>query len=75
MTEPASGWIYAMSVTKGLLCHPALIGPRTRLVAEEATSAANRKNLIAGGNSRIWFVHGCLPTHRDLLEYGKSIVL
>ena len=61
VTEPVTGRIDPMSFAKGLLCHPALIRERSRLVAEEATYATNRKNLIAGGNSRTWFVHGWSP--------------
>ena len=52
VTEPVTARIDPMSFAKGLLCHPALIGERSRLVAEEAAYAANGKNSIGGSNSR-----------------------
>jgi hypothetical protein len=56
------GWIYTMSLTKDLLCHPSLVEGGTHLISDETTDAANRKDLIASGNSRALVKHRCLPT-------------
>ena len=70
VSEAVSGWIYTMSLKKDLLSHPALIEEHTRLIADETTDAAHRKDLIASGNSRVLFEHRCLPTRQTQRSSG-----
>ena len=62
MSYAVSGWIYTMSLKKDLLSHPALIEERIRLISDETTDTANRKDLIDS--------HRCLPTRQTKRSSG-----